>query len=270
MTDLVPPKAEFPALRPQRPSIAIGEPPGPVRAPENLPFFGLNALILPSPRLPTSSLPLRWPKCFGAIASPQGAFRGLEAPPEIRCLRSMPFTVKMSTYPRPAPWTTSVFKAFCRPYVTTMLPLSASMPKGVYPAGMAGSTNSVGVLKGAKVLLKTSTRALATSAASNSGPAAVLAMASPLNTAPAGVVPPAPPVGLSSTTNEGPPDQAAISPGDCVAPMESVATMNTADAPPVPPTGNPFVELYTWPVGLPPGTGTVRSRVTGPPFMPPL
>src|SRR4029077_15077546 len=142
-----------------------------------------------------------------------------------------------------------------------------------------GSMNSVGVLMGAKLRSKTSTRALATSAANNSGPAAVLAMARPLNTAPVGVVPPGPPVGLSSTTNEVPPDQAAISPGDWVAPTESLATMKTAGIPPAPRaarrpaapppaprTGNPPVELYTWPVGLPPGTGTVRRSETGPPL----
>jgi hypothetical protein len=91
-----------------------------------------------------------------------------------------------------------------------------------------------------------------------------------LNTAWAGIFPPAPPRALSSTTNEAPPFQAAISPGDWRLPTESVSTMNEAAAPVFPPTGKALAsELKTCPVGLPPGTGTVRSRETGLPLIPP-
>src|SRR6516165_3128152 len=144
------------------------------------------------------------------------------------------------------------------------------MPKGAYPAGRYGSRNSDGADTGANLLLKTSTEALATSVANNSGPALVLAMASPLNTAPLGVMPPGPPVGLSSTTNLAPPSQASIRPGDCVEPTESESTMKIAALPLAPPTGKPLVELKTCPVGLPPGTGTVRSSDTLLPWIPPL
>src|SRR6516164_9017225 len=145
------------------------------------------------------------------------------------------------------------------------------MPNGTYPAGSIGSLNSVGVLTEAKLLLKTSTVPLATSAANSSGPALVLAaMASPLKTAPVGVIPPGPPFGLSSTTNVLPPSQAAISPGDWVEPIESLSTMKIAAGPVEPPTGKAVVGLKTWPVGLPPGTGTVRSSVTLLPLTPPL
>ena len=119
--------------------------------------------------------------------------------------------------------------------------------------------------------MNTSTLALATSAANSSGPAfGVVAMASPLNTAFAGVLPPGPPFGLVSTTNEAPPSQASIWPGDWVAPVESVSTMKTAGLPPGPPTGKAVLELKTCPVGLPPGTGTVRSSETALPLIPPL
>jgi hypothetical protein len=134
------------------------------------------------------------------------------------------------------------------------------MPNGAYPAGMAGYLNSAGVLTGANFLLKTSTVALATSVANSSGPAFVAAArVRPLKTAPFGVVPPGPPVGLASTTKWGPPFQAAISPGDWIAPMESVDTMKIAGLPVGPPTGKLLVGLNTCPVGFIPGTGTVSA-----------
>src|SRR5271165_4819359 len=99
------------------------------------------------------------------------------------------------------------------------------MPNGAQPDGIPGSTNSPGAPTGAKSLSKTSTLALATSVANSSGPAFGLRdTARPLKTAPVGVVPPGPPVGLSSTTNDAPPSHAAISPGDCDEPIESVST----------------------------------------------
>src|SRR5579872_757499 len=150
------------------------------------------------------------------------------------------------------------------------------MPNGAKPAGICGSVHAPGAETGAKFRSKTSTVPLATSAASNSGPAlAVVVMAKPLNTAPDGVVPPGPPVGLSSTTKLVPPDHAAISPGDWVAPMESEDTMKNAGEPDMPPTGNAgladdAVGLNTWPVGFPPGTGSVNCNITGLPCTPPL
>src|SRR6266852_1157599 len=136
------------------------------------------------------------------------------------------------------------------------------MPNGTYPAGRCGSLNSDGADTEANMLLKMSTVPLATSAANSSGPALVLAMASPLNTAPLGVMPPGPPVGLVSTTNLAPPFQASICPGDWVEPIESEPTMKIAGVPWAPPTGKPLVTLKTCPVGLAPGTGTVRSSIT--------
>src|SRR6516162_8418691 len=145
------------------------------------------------------------------------------------------------------------------------------MPNGAYPAGSFGSLNSVGVLTEANLLLKTSTVALATSAANNSGPALVLAaMASPLKTAPAGVLPPGPPVGLVSTVNLAPPFQASIWPGDWVDPIESLSTMKIAGIPLAPPTGKALAELKTWPVGLAPGTFTVSTSATLLPLTPPV
>jgi len=128
------------------------------------------------------------------------------------------------------------------------------------------------VLTSLKFLLNTSILALATSAANSSGPAfGVVARASPLNTALAGVLPAAPPFGLSSTTKVAPPFQAAISPGDCDTPIESVATMKMAGLPAGPPTEKALASgLKTWPVGLPPGTGTEKSSETAPPPTPPL
>src|SRR6202035_1960457 len=108
------------------------------------------------------------------------------------------------------------------------------------------------------------------SVANSSGPAVVLAMASPLKTAPFGVMPPGPPVGLSSTTNVAPPFQASICPGDCTEPIESESTMKNAGLPPAPPTGKPLVELKTCPVGLASGTGTVSCSITLLPLIPPL
>src|SRR6185437_1967305 len=143
------------------------------------------------------------------------------------------------------------------------------MPKGAYPLGSFGSRNSPGVFTSLKRLLKTSTVALDTSAANSSGPAlGVVASARPLNTALAGVLPPAPPEVLSSTTNLAPPFQAAISPGDCLEPTESVATIKSAAAP-LATWKALWSELNTCPVGLPPGTGTVRSSVTLLPLTPP-
>jgi hypothetical protein len=99
----------------------------------------------------------------------------------------------------------------------------------------------------------------------------VVAKASPLKIARSGVLPPPPPEGLSSTTNEEPPFHAAISPADWFLPIESVATMNFAVLPIEPPTGKAVLSgLKTCPVGLPPGTGTVRSRLTALPLTPPL
>src|SRR5689334_20349475 len=144
------------------------------------------------------------------------------------------------------------------------------MPNGAYPAGKRGSVNSPGADTGANLLLKMSTVALATSLANSSGPALVLAMASPLKTAPLGVMPPGPPDALSSTTNLAPPFQASICPGDWTEPTESVSTMKIAGLPLAPPTGKPLKELKTCPVGFAPGTGTVRSRDTLLPLIPPL
>src|SRR5215472_3981557 len=145
------------------------------------------------------------------------------------------------------------------------------MPNGAYPAGRLGSLNSFSPCTDWNLLLKMSTAALATSAANSAGPVFVLAAsASPLNTAPAGVLPPGPPVGLASTTNLAPPFQAAISPGDWAEPIESLSTMKIAGLPVEPPTGNDLVGLNTWPVGLPPGTGTVSCNCTLLPLMPPL
>src|SRR6266487_2090117 len=66
-----------PNSRAQRPSIVIGTPPAPRSTParSKLPFAsGAYALILPSPKLPTSRSPLQRPKSDGAHASPHGAF----------------------------------------------------------------------------------------------------------------------------------------------------------------------------------------------------
>src|SRR2546423_8388106 len=133
----------------------------------------------PLPKLPISRSPLKTPKLVGAIASPQGAFGGaFFRPPDATRATSCPSVVNWSTYPAPAPATSSFFAASCLAYVTKMLPASAWIPNGAYPFGSFGSWN--GSDTGANDLSKTSTRPLWKSVAYNLS----AATASPLYTAP--------------------------------------------------------------------------------------
>src|ERR1700688_2759569 len=66
----------LPNVRPQRPEMEIGTPEPSCNAPRNRPLRGSNALIVPSPKLPTSRDPAKSPKVAGATVIPQGEFRG--------------------------------------------------------------------------------------------------------------------------------------------------------------------------------------------------
>ena len=101
----------LPKAIPHRPSIAIAAPAGLVNVPRDAPVTGSNALILPSPKLPTSSALLNVPKSAGAIAIPQGA---LSLPPGgISRFTRLPAVSKTSTAPTPAPATSSSALASC-------------------------------------------------------------------------------------------------------------------------------------------------------------
>src|SRR5262249_62418883 len=62
----------LPNVNPHRPSILSGRPARFASWPRKRPLFGLNTLIRPSPKLPTSSLLLTLPRPAGANVSPHG------------------------------------------------------------------------------------------------------------------------------------------------------------------------------------------------------
>ena len=68
------PPAPFPNARPQRPSFTIGLPLELDSVPMNPPVVWSNALMVPSPKLPTRISLLSGPKLAGANAIPHGAF----------------------------------------------------------------------------------------------------------------------------------------------------------------------------------------------------
>src|SRR5436190_21891807 len=113
-----------------RPSIVMGTPPAPRRTPARSkpPFAsGAYALILPSPKLPTSRSLLNRPKSDGAHASPHGALSAWRL-----ATRPMnaPSGSNMSTNPRPGPATSSGEVGSCLAYVTKIVPLIAWIPNG--------------------------------------------------------------------------------------------------------------------------------------------
>src|SRR5439155_15955603 len=153
-----------PNSRAQSPSIVIGTPPAPRSTPARSkpPFAsGAYALILPSPKLPTSRSPLKRPKSAGAHASPHGAFNACRLATRPR---NRPSGSNMSTNPSPGPATSSVDVGSCFAYVTKMSPLIAWMPNGPYPDGRFGSTKSF-LWTRLKAESKTSTRPLTKSVA---------------------------------------------------------------------------------------------------------
>ncbi len=94
-------RAPLPNVRPHSPSLTMALPVESFTEWMNAPVLMSKPLILPSPKLPTSSAPLSVPKLAGATAMPQGA---LSAPPTgTRCLSNVPLTSKVLTRPRPAP-----------------------------------------------------------------------------------------------------------------------------------------------------------------------
>ena len=70
------PITPLPKRSAHRPLTLIGLPSLFFSVPWKAPVRGSKALIAPSPKLPTSRSPLNGPKCRGATARPQGAFRG--------------------------------------------------------------------------------------------------------------------------------------------------------------------------------------------------
>src|SRR5439155_16512379 len=168
-----------PNSRAQSPSIVIGTPPAPRSTPARSkpPFAsGAYALILPSPKLPTSRSPLKRPKSAGAHASPHGAFNACRLATRPR---NRPSGSNMSTNPSPGPATSSVDVGSCFAYVTKMSPLIAWMPNGPYPDGRFGSTKSF-LWTRLKAESKTSTRPLTKSVAYSRSPWVPVAIASPL------------------------------------------------------------------------------------------
>ena len=84
----------------QRPGFAIGLPSESAIVPRKVPATGSNALMRPSPKLPTSKSPAKVMNPEGAIVIPQGALRG---PLETSRFTKLPFKSKILTKPNPAP-----------------------------------------------------------------------------------------------------------------------------------------------------------------------
>ena len=110
---VLPAVVPFPNVIPHSPSITTGLPDGSVRNPLSVPSVGSNALIRPSPKLPTSRSPPtspanrsapRFPNRLGAMARPHGAF---SRPPVAIRRRKFPLVSNTSTTPSPGPCTSS-------------------------------------------------------------------------------------------------------------------------------------------------------------------
>jgi len=78
--------------------------------PINAPVDALNALILPSPKLPISTALLNVPKSAGASATPQGAF---SVPPVAIRRMNLPSVWNRLTTPSPTPTSGSCFAPSC-------------------------------------------------------------------------------------------------------------------------------------------------------------
>src|SRR5512132_649984 len=174
-----PAAASLPNCSDHRPSIDRGAP-ADSSWPRNTNFpfgIGANALIRPSPKLPTRRSPPNAPKLSGAIARPHGAFRW-----RFEATRSMnsPVVENSSTNPSPAPATSSWASASCFAYVTNTASPIVWIPNGANPAGSFGSSNAPSGVTSWKVSSNISTSALWKSAPYRIVPASVEAIARPL------------------------------------------------------------------------------------------
>jgi hypothetical protein len=83
-----------PNSKAQSPSITIGVPPESDKVPRKAPVLILKALMVPSPKLPTSRAWLNVPKFAGALAMPHGEFSG---PCDNSRRMNFPLALKTST-----------------------------------------------------------------------------------------------------------------------------------------------------------------------------
>ena len=144
--------------RAQRPLFTIGLPFRSERTPRKAPVVGSKALILPSPKLPTSRSLLNCPKPAGARVTPQGAFR----------CESVMFCKK---FPLVSNTPTNPPVELGPLYSTYNLPPTFWISYGVKPAGTLGSIKVPETVVFPNVLLNTSILLFLLSAAYSKLPA---------------------------------------------------------------------------------------------------
>src|ERR1035441_3592172 len=115
---LSPPLPPLPTYRDHRPGSTMLLPLGSCKVPWNAPVVGSYALIMPSPKLPTSRVPANLPNVAGAMARPHGEFRRLPAPPATSDCSSLPVESNTLTQPFPTPATSNFLLASCLAYAT--------------------------------------------------------------------------------------------------------------------------------------------------------
>src|ERR1019366_4468374 len=115
---LSPPLPPLPTYRAHRPGSTMLLPLGSCSVPWNAPVAGSYALIMPSPKLPTSRVPANLPNVAGAMARPHGEFRRLPVPPATSDCSSLPVESNTLTQPFPTPATSNFLLASCLAYAT--------------------------------------------------------------------------------------------------------------------------------------------------------
>src|ERR1019366_8975463 len=113
---LSPPLPPLPKYRAHRRGSTMLLPLGSCKVPWNAPVAGSYALIMPSPKLPTSRLLANLPNVAGAMARPHGEFRRLPDPPATSDCRSLPVESNTLTQPFPTPATSNFLLASCLAY----------------------------------------------------------------------------------------------------------------------------------------------------------
>src|SRR3984893_12963378 len=103
-----PPLPPLPKRNPQSPSIAIGLLEASVSEPREAPVEGSNALVWPSPKLPTKTSFAHNTKLADSTARAHGEF---STPFEAKRFKRFPFRSNSSINPCPAPATSSCFAA---------------------------------------------------------------------------------------------------------------------------------------------------------------
>src|SRR3954470_18953614 len=135
-----------------------------------------------------------------------------------------------------------------------IVPLTAWIPNGANPRGIAGSWKAPGFETGAKLASHTSTLALWKSVAYSCGPAPVSAIASPLKIAPGTVT------AVCAAVDVGGGGTAGFQPVIVPASEENRKRAGPELAPEC--TTKPVPPLNTVPVGAPPGIETVNGTFT--------